>query len=257
MIYRGILTVLVFVYFFSCNQDPDCEDEKQRLQICQEENTEIENQLTSCLEKVDSLEKIEPVVIHDTVVLRDTIFSSDTLYRVDTVWPSMVLCDTIMVKEILLYGEDTNWVIKPYIRCPLEIFQVYTDIYLQGFSTGMHKEDDYEFGCLEVLVNGSNYFIQYGRQICLDAGLEYGQYVTRVMLPVESISTITYIFYNNDSGTYEGEEEDIDVYFYGIVADTKNVFNTWQIDYTGSPGWMDDNTYIRFNDNDTLTVYLK
>lgn len=287
-IWKYIYPLLFPVIIFSCNgggEEPDCLEVESQLQNCQERYFLLENRyialedtLLWCSYKVDSLEKLPPVIIHDTiystiidtilkfvpvyitdtVVLRDTIIKSEVIYQLDTVCVPTARCDTVMVTKLLLFNGDTNWWIMPYVRCPLEDYQIKTDILLHGYSTGMHTSGGgYRFGCLRVTVNGTDSLIAFGKHMCLDLNLEYGQYRTRVLLPQDSIRTITYTFYNDNVGSWEGEPEDINVYIYGLTVDTMDVFSPFIIDVDGEPGWRNVSQYLQLNKNGSFTVHLK
>ena len=263
--------LLIPIIILSCNgPGDDCSEVEEQLEDCKTNGkflldalTIVEDKLDDCQEEVDSLKELPPEIIHDTtyvifvdtLVLRDTIIKSDTIYQRDTVCVPGPECDTIMLNRILLYNGDTNWVVNTYIACPLESYQIYTDILITGFSTGMHHgEHDYEYGCMYVDVNGTDSLIQFGRRFCFDLSLEYSGYATRVMLPVDSIETIEYTFYNDNYGHWLGEYEDINIYLYGISVDSVDVFSPQYIDADVYTGWTDDSTRIEILRNGTIVV---
>lgn len=265
-----VFTALVVLVLISCNGggddcsecEKDLEDSQAEFDAVLKRYFVLENQAIKCALKVDSLKEIPPDTIYlhiiDTLVLRDTIIKSDTIYRTDTVCVPGPECDTVILTRLLLYNGDTNWVMNKYIACPLEDFEIYTDILLTGFSTGMHYgEHNYEFGCVVVTVNETDTLIRYGRHICLDLSLEYGQYITRVMLPMDSIRTIEYTFYNDNMGSWLGETEDVNLYIYGISVDTMDVFSPEYITHDNVPAWRDENSYLQLNRNGTFIIQLK
>ena len=256
----------------------------------------LENQAIKCAKRVDSLEKLPPVIVHDTIVvteidtliviqtdtiiqlvpiyvydtvtvhdtilitLRDTITLIDTLYQLDTVCVAGPECDTVVLTKILIYEGDTNWTMNTYIACPLEDYQLYTDVNLIGYSTGMyHSEHEYEVGKLKVTINDTDSMIMYGGDITLDVPYKYfenAEYPTRVGLHKDSVRTISYTFYNDNYGYWEDEYQDINVYLYSVFIDGVNVLTPENTTLEGSLAiWKDG--YIEFKRNSIVTITLR